>query len=195
MMLKVEQLTLRQERLASGLTAAQIAYAAGTSEPNIAAYERGDKNPNPATEERIRRLLRAGATSPIFVNKLMTVPAAAAGVRHGITDGWSTADLLRVVRECLSNSRWVTTEADVAAFFSAPSTTGDRRWDALLAGAVEDLCIRSGRPVPAWTNGHALATFWFVGDNRAFDAYALARSPLSLKIRGVMIDPDSLVSV
>ncbi len=194
-MLRVEQLTLRQERLASGLTAAQIAHAAGTSESNIAAYERGDKNPNPATLERVCHLLRAGATSPIFMNKLMTVPAAAAGVRHGIRHGWSTTDLLRVVRECLSNSRWATTEADVAAFFSAPSTTGDRRWDALLAGVVEDLCLRSGRPAPAWTRGHALGTFWFVSDNRAFDAYALARSPLSLKIRGVMIDPDNLVSV
>jgi transcriptional regulator with XRE-family HTH domain len=191
----VEELSLRQERLASGLTAAQVARAAGTSEPNIAAYERGDKTPNPATLERIRRLLRTGATGPIFVNRLVTVPAAAAAVRSGLRDGWSTPDLLRIVRECLSNSKWATSQADQDAFFSGPSTTGDRRWDALLAGAVEDLFVRSGRLAPAWTRGHGLGRFWFVSGNRAFEAYSLAHSPPSLKVRGVMIDPDDLVSV
>jgi transcriptional regulator with XRE-family HTH domain len=191
----VSELTLRQDRLATGLTAAAVARAAGTSETNIAAYERGDKVPHPATLERIELLLRAGPTSPIFINRLVTVPAAAAAIRNGIKAGWMTADLLRVVRECLSNSKWAATEADRAAFFSAPSTTGDRRWDALLAGSIEDLFVRSGQPGPAWTRGHALGSLWFVSDNHAFDAYALAHSPPSLKVRGVMMDPDDLVSV
>jgi transcriptional regulator with XRE-family HTH domain len=186
---------LRRSRLAAGLSAAQLARAAGTSESNVAAYERGDKAPATVTSERLLRLLRAGARSPIFVNQLMTVPAAAAALRRGIKQGWPTVDLLRVVRECLSGSRWATTATDRSAFFSPPSTTGDRRWDALLAGAVEDLFVRSGQLAPPWTKGRALGSFWFVSDNRAFDAYALARSPLSLKIRGVMMDPSDLVSV
>ncbi|MHB1534470.1 MAG: helix-turn-helix domain-containing protein [Acidimicrobiales bacterium] len=186
---------LRRERLTSGLTAAQLARASGTSETNVAAYERGAKTPSSATLARLRLLLRAGAASPIFVNRLLTVPAAAAGIRKGLRNGWPPADLLRIVRESLSNARWATSEIDLAAFLAPPSTTGDPRWNALLAGAVEDLALQRGVPVPDWTAGNALPSFWFVSDSRDFDAYALAHSPVSLKVRGVMLDPSDLVSV
>jgi len=185
---------LRDSRRSSGLTAAALARAAGTSESNVAAYERGDKRPVAATAERLRLVIAAGSHSPIIKNRLLTVPAAAAALRRGLRAQRSTADLLRVVRECLSNSKWVTTEVDRAAFFAAPSTCGDRRWDALVAGAIEDLFVRAGSPAPTWTVGHAIPGFWFVGEP-AFDAYALANSPPSLKVRGVMMDPADLVSL
>jgi hypothetical protein len=99
------------------------------------------------------------------------------------------------VRESRSNATWLDDAKDVSAFFGAPTTTGDRRWDALIAGSTEDLALRRNEVAPSWTRGHALPTFWFVTDNRAFDAYALAYSPPSLKVRGVMLDPADLESV
>ncbi len=186
---------IRERRRAAGLTARQIAFATGTSETNVAAYERGDKAPNPATLVRLVGAIDAGRDSPVFVNKLLTVPAAAAAIRKGLRAEWPTRDVLRIVRESRSNAKWVDGAEDLKVFLAAPSTTGDRRWDALLAGSTEDLALRQKQPVPGWTQGHALQTFWFVGDNRFFDAYNLAHSPASLKVRGVILDPSDLESV
>jgi hypothetical protein len=129
------------------------------------------------------------------VNRLLTVPAAAAAIRKGVRAGWATRDLLRIVRESRANAKWVNDEDELQVYLARPSTTGDRRWDALLAGSTENLALQTKASVPTWTRGHALPTLWFVGESRFFDAYALAHSPASLKIRGVMVDPADLESV
>jgi predicted nucleotidyltransferase/DNA-binding XRE family transcriptional regulator len=51
---------IREARLSAGLTQAELAERAGTSQPTIAAYEAGDKVPNVTTLERV---LRATGTS------------------------------------------------------------------------------------------------------------------------------------
>ncbi|MDX6198273.1 MAG: hypothetical protein QOJ79_1424 [Actinomycetota bacterium] len=186
---------IRDRRRKAGLTTGQVADAIGTSATNVAAYERGDKTPNPATLARLLAAINAGAASPIFVHRLLTVPATAAALRKGLRAGWSTRDLLRLVRESRSNAKWVERAEDVAVFLGAPSTTGDRRWDALLAGSTEQLALTRAMDVPRWVRGHGLPTFWFVSENPRFDAYALAHSPPSLKVRGVMLDPSDLESV
>lgn len=76
-----------------------------------------------------------------------------------------------------SNAVFAVTHTDRAAFFAEPSTTGDPRWDAMLAGSTEDLALRGGFPAPDWTPGHALPEFWFVGRAPSLHAYAFARSP------------------
>lgn len=67
----------RERRRAAGLTARQVASATGTSETNVAAYERGDKRSNVATESWLLAACEAGAGSPIFVNRMLTVPGLA----------------------------------------------------------------------------------------------------------------------
>lgn len=59
--------TLRAARLAAGLTQAELAARAGTSQATLSAYERGRKEPSLAT---LDRLLRATG------RRLSTVPAA-----------------------------------------------------------------------------------------------------------------------
>ena len=44
---------IREARAAAGLTQAELAERAGTSQPTIAAYEAGDKVPNVSTLERV----------------------------------------------------------------------------------------------------------------------------------------------
>jgi transcriptional regulator with XRE-family HTH domain len=56
---------LRERRRGAGLTAAQVARVTGTSESNIAAYERGVKVPGPTTLQRILDAIDAGSESPI----------------------------------------------------------------------------------------------------------------------------------
>jgi DNA-binding XRE family transcriptional regulator len=186
---------LRERRRKAGLTASQVARATGTSETNVAAYERGDKVPGPVTQERIIDAIDAGSESPIFVNRLVTTPEAAASIRHGLKNGWSQRELLRIIREHRANAKWVDRPADRRVFFGRPSTTGDRRWDALIAGSAEDLSLRAGEAAPGWTKGMGLKSDWFIGDNPAFNEYLLIHSPEPFRSRGVMVDPDALESV
>lgn len=51
--MKLSAQMLRQARLSAGLTQAQLARRAGTSQPAIAAYESGTRTPSVATMERL----------------------------------------------------------------------------------------------------------------------------------------------
>lgn len=186
---------LRERRQREGLTLRAVARATGTAETNLSAYERGAKPPNGRTIRRVVATLDAGKDSPIFTAQLMTAPAAAAAIRRGLRQGWRTADLLRVIREMRTNARHIRTGADQAAFLAEPSTTGDPRWDAMLAGNSEDLAMTMGIDAPTWTQGHVLPEFWFVGSMPELHAYAFGYSPFSMQIRGVMVDPSDLESV
>jgi hypothetical protein len=103
---------------------------------------------------------------------LMTVPAAAAAIRADVRAGRAlTGETLRYVREMVDNAAAVVADpADRAAFFVEPSTTGDRRWDALLAGVVEVLAERHGFDAPAWVLSRSVLPFWFVGSTPALHA-------------------------
>lgn len=107
---------LRSLRRASGLSLAAVARAAGTSASNVSAYERGAKRASDATLARLCAAVRAGSDSPIHRNRLVTVPAAAAAIRSGLRQGWSTGDLLRIVRELRSNARHLRNDSDRFAF-------------------------------------------------------------------------------
>ena len=191
----MEPYELRDRRRASGITLAEMARAIGTSASNVSAYERGTKRPAPATVSRMVAATDAGSESPVYRHRLTTIPAAAAAIRAGLRRSWSTADLLRVVREARSNAKHLVSEVDRALFYAQPSTTGDRRWDALLAGVTELDALRDDRPVPSWARGHELPHLWFVGSRPSMHAHALATTPSSLAVRGVVIDGASLESV
>ncbi len=167
----------------------------GTSESNIAAYERGAKAPGPSTLQRILDAIDAGSESAIYVNGLVTTPQAAAAIRGGIRHAWTSRDLLRVVREQRSNAKWVSHPIDQRVFFARPSTTGDPRWDALLAASSEEMAIQRHVPIPDWTKGVRLENTWYVTDDPAFNDYLLTHSPPPFRSRGVMIDPGALESV
>ncbi|MDA8118061.1 MAG: helix-turn-helix transcriptional regulator [Actinomycetota bacterium] len=187
---------LRARRFAAGLTAKQVARAAGTSETNVAAYERGAKKPSAKITERLLATIAAGKDSPVHVSRLVTVPGAAAGICAGIRDGWTTEDLLRIVRECINNSAELHTEADRAVFFGRPSTTGDPRWDALLAGVVEHLFRNASEEPPTWVmDVGPLEAEWYVVSIPGMYDWTVENTPEPLARRKVLVDSYSLESV
>jgi hypothetical protein len=165
----------------------------GTSESNIAAYERGDKVPASVTLQRIVDAIEAGSDSAIYVNGVVTTPQAAAAIRFGLRRDWNAKQLLRVVREQRSQAKLVSHPIDQRVFFARPSTTGDRRWDALLAGSTEEMAIRRHLPIPEWTTGVRLEGTWYVDDDPGWNDFLLAHSPEPFRSRGVMIDPSALL--
>lgn len=77
-----------------------------------------------------------------------------------------------------------------------PGLTGSHVVDALVAAAAESAALRAGQTSPSWTSEppRFLDHFWYPGPRSLF-AWALAHSPAPFKIRGVLIEADSLVSV
>ena len=58
---------IREARMRAGLTQADLAHAAGTSQPTVAAYESGAKSPSVRTLDRIIRA--AGATLDVTLSE------------------------------------------------------------------------------------------------------------------------------
>lgn len=189
----MNRVDLRRQR--AGLTLAALARAAGTAESNLSQYERGAKRPNDATQQRLQLLLGVNAQSCIYRHNLVTAPAAAAAIRKTLRRSHSTPELFLIVREMVNNASEIEDDKDRAAFFAPPGTTGDVRWDAMLAGVVEDWMLQRAYAPPAWVRGHQVTPLWNVGGVAGLFAVALANTPSSLRVRGVIIERAALESV
>jgi hypothetical protein len=77
-----------------------------------------------------------------------------------------------------------------------PDTTGDERWDALIAGVVEDVAFRHRIPAPRWAlNAPPLDTWWFVTDFERSHPTVFVETPATISRHGVFIRRASLVNV
>jgi ABC-type amino acid transport substrate-binding protein len=75
-----------------------------------------------------------------------------------------------------------------------PVTTGDDRYDALLAGIVEFACASHGTVAPDWVDAehYFLKKWWFVSGMSKLHADALVHSPISLARREVFVTQGAL---
>jgi len=71
-----------------------------------------------------------------------------------------------------------------------PATTGDLRYDALLAAAAEYVAARFCTPSPLWTTGgdRFLRSAWWVSDLPSARMYALAGTPAAFRRHGIYVD-------
>ena len=124
-------------------------------------------------------------------------------------------DVATEIRRCLEISppdrhealRWVAQFMDsferaaparrAAMVAVEPRSTGDKRWDAMLAAAAEHLCYHHGLSVPSWSvdPSRFLERWWFVSPYRSVHASALVSTPAAFANRGVFIHAGSLASV
>ncbi|GAA4967801.1 hypothetical protein [Kineococcus glutinatus] len=85
--------------------------------------------------------------------------------------------------------------ADRALSLLPPPSTGDVRWDALLAAATRRQCRLSGWPAPAWTRCDPLERWWFVAAPPLLRARTVQRTPPELGKLGIWITADALRAV
>ncbi|MCT7372634.1 hypothetical protein [Mycolicibacterium llatzerense] len=80
--------------------------------------------------------------------------------------------------------------AALALIQDEPPTTGELRYDALLAAAAEDVTARYGLPSPLWTitMERFLRSAWWVSDLPSARAYALVGTPAAFRRRGIYVD-------
>lgn len=180
-------------RRRAGLTQAQLAKLAGTSQSAIAAYESGKREPTLPT---LQRMIRATGQEARLVIEPDPVIYRLADLAVHIKAAEGESRRLRLVFEFLRGAAddGFPLELLVSA---EPPATGDPRYDAMLAAIAEDLCFHADLPAPSWV--HDSSRFfdgaWWVSDLPSARAAALVHTPASYRRRGVMIERRDLESV
>jgi transcriptional regulator with XRE-family HTH domain len=187
---------LRGARRAAALTQAEVARRAATAQSAVAAYESGERKPGLATLDRLlgacdhelelvaRPRVRSGAAS--LAELAVVVRGDLATSREG--------DALRLLFGFADDFRASSRPGRLSLTGEEPPPTGDRRFDAALAGLAEFLAAEAGLPAPPWVNapGRFAEPFWFVARQPAFHAYVLAHTPAALLRHGVLMAREVL---
>ena len=102
--------------------------------------------------------------------------------------------MLRAVRQFVMDAD---ASGDVSRLLEGePESTGDLRWDALVAGVAEDVAVRHGVRIPAWISSREpLSEWWFVTDFARLHPTAFFETPPAIARHGVFIRRASLVNV
>ena len=123
----------------------------------------------------------------------MDVRDLVSALRDGLDSSESVGASLRLVRQFIMD---VDAGGDFESLTATdPGSTGDVRWDALVAGVVEDLAYRHDKSVPEWTVREPLDSWWFVTSVPKLEPTAFVETPRALANRGVFIRRAALVNV
>nr|WP_255671721.1 helix-turn-helix transcriptional regulator [Glycomyces amatae] len=193
---------MRTARLALGLSQAAVAARIGTTQSAIARLESGDTDPRLSTLERFAEVVGVTLAIRPAADSGPSMESTAVAIRRSLSNG-DPNEALRHVIQFLDDVRSVDPAAVRRSMRVEPDTTGDKRWDALLAGIAEYASLRARIPVPGWATapGRFLKRFWFVIEDLlgrpapGLATLSFADSPPELANRGVFLDRSSLESV
>jgi transcriptional regulator with XRE-family HTH domain len=186
---------LRTARLQAGMSQSAVAQLAKTSQSAIATYEAGNREPSLPVLQRL--LAATGHQLSLSVlpdSSVYRIADLALDIAQ--SPAHDDKKKLRYVFEFMRGAQEDTAPVNVLVS-AEPKSTGDMRFDALLAGIAEDLCVLGGEVPPQWVNSDArtLKSAWWVSSLAAGRAQALLHCPAALRRRGVMIDRHDLEGV
>jgi hypothetical protein len=135
-------------------------------------------------------------TAAMATRTLQTISETAAQIRRCLA-ARDDHEALRWVAQFVAEFQHAPSADRPGLVADEPPPTGDRRWDAMLAGVVEQLCFEHDLEVPAWAMrpGRFLDRWWFVTPHRSLHPSAFTETPAALANRGVFIHRQSLESV
>lgn len=182
-------------RRRAGLTQQALAERAQTTQSTIAAYEAGAKEPSVRTMTRIAAAAGLAVTWDLVATSSLTVRTVQQ-VAESLSDG-ANKEAFRLVADLAARLDRLSRDEFVDDTRPDPGSTGDRRWDALVAGIVERGAHRVGVRAPSWTAvpHRFLDESWFVSPYRSLHASALGETPPELAKRGVLVHESSLARV
>lgn len=191
---------VRAARGAAGLTQAELARQASVGRQWLCALEGGHQRAEIGLVLRVLGALglaleiadgcdRASADAP-----WLTAAGAAGAIRDELVR--DDADFaLRLLARAVSDFRDLTEPHDIERFLSPPPSTGDHRWDTLLAATIGRECRRRCIRAPRWTNPAPLASWWFPDDDPVLTARTMQRTPIELQVKGIWLDAKALESL
>lgn len=188
---------IRAARLARGLTQSELAKKADVGRQWLVALEKGHDR---AELGKVMAVLNAlGTTLAVRPDAAhaggdrtwLTVADAAEAIREELERG-DTDFALRMLARALADYQALTEPTDRAAFLAEPPSTGDHRWDTLLAAAVGRACRKAGVRAPEWTKARPLPSWWFPVYDPVLTARTMQRTPVDLASRGIWLDERAL---
>lgn len=194
----IERLVALREQ--AGLTQSQVAARMGTTQPVIARLEAGGRDPRLSTIERYARTI--GADLEVRVAEPAsprTIARLAERIHERLADesGPPTTTFREVV-QFLDDVASLTDAQARAAVRQEPLSTGDRRWDALLAATSEWVAAERGFKPPRWTASSRRRLpppGWFVTPHKRLHDLVRRSTPPEFARHGVYLDETSLRSV
>lgn len=133
----------------------------------------------------------ANAGPPEALPARLTARALARAIRQELQEG-DTTFAMRLLGQAVAELRGLDDPENLAAFLAAPPSTGDRRWDTLIAAVVARECRLRALPIPIWTRVPPLERFWFPDDDPILNARTMQRTPLDLRNKGIWLDGQAL---
>ncbi len=191
---------LAERRATVGLTQADVAGRMGTSQSVIARLEAGGRDPRISTLERYAEAVGAGLEVRVPVGPLPMSAARLAeriGGRLARGSEPSTATFREVI-QFIDDVQGLSDDETRAMLRPVPPSTGDRRWDAMVAAAAEWVAGLHGIPAPRWTKSPSrkvAAPGWVITPHVRLHDLVRANTPGEFARHGVYIDRDSLASV
>ncbi|GAA1937586.1 helix-turn-helix domain-containing protein [Agromyces allii] len=157
---------IRDTRKRLGMTIYDLADKLGVTAGAISQMERSERDETIQLSTLKRALKAMGADlsteaqdAPMSAKHLLTARTAAASMSKELAEN-DEDTALRIAIQSLDHFRHARTRAEILDFLREPPTTGDPRWDTLLATAIAwDAKRRKIRP-PAWTRKPALSEEW-----------------------------------
>jgi y4mF family transcriptional regulator len=187
---------VRAARRTRGWTQATLAERAGTSRQWVNAFEQGRERAELGMALRVVQAVglslgTASAPPPDAPSHQLTARSLAREIRRELEDG-DTTFALRLIGQAVAELRGLDEAGELESFLAAPPSTGDPRWDTLLAAVVARECRLRGLPIPRWTRVPPLPRFWFPDDDPILNARTMQRTPLDLRNKGIWLDGRAL---
>lgn len=187
-------LLLRAAREGARVPQRALARRCGIAQSSINVIERGSHDTKVSTLDRL--VAGFDAQVAILPSRLVTAQSAASAVAQALVEGDEGA-----ARSATFQLADDLAQADlhlrVALTVAPPQRTGERRYDAWIAGLVEIRLDEVGVPPPDWATevSRSLDGEWLVSGIEPLRASTRSQTPEPLLRRGVLIDSRDLVSV
>lgn len=176
----------------SGLSLRGFAAALGTSHSRLSSYLNGTASPSAAF---FLRALRQGAALGEATERGWMTPQSA---RQALKDAIAQRDdrwAFKVATQARDQVRAMLASPGEpsAAWETRPSSTGEEKWDGLLAALIAHEFATSGRTPPAWTDFRA-AQEWVMANLLLEETDIREATPEWLAERGIYIAQRDLIT-
>ena len=185
---------LRRALATSGLSQAGFARAIGTSGSRFSTYLAGTVRPSAQLFVRAQRLARA--LHAAAARGLMTAPGTSAALRDQLRDG-DMAWGWRMLLQGRDHLRLMLAQPDdelLGAWEAAPTTTGSRGFDALLAALTRREFEAAHRAAPQWASTDRLDTPWVIEHPFLAPDRVVAQTPQWLRDLNIFVPERDLMT-